>query len=52
MEKRTANVLEFKSMSEVVEEARAYISDRREGRQKSLKVSSSKINDCFMDGFD
>lgn len=52
MEKRSANVLAFKSMPEVVEEARIYIEDRKAGKQKSLRVGSRKVNETFMDGFD
>lgn len=47
-----ANTLRIKSMTEVVDEAKYYINERREGRQQSLKVVSEKINSTFMDGFD
>lgn len=52
MEKRSANTLGIKPMSTVVEEAKEYIQRRHEGKEKSLRVSSSAINETFMDGFD
>lgn len=52
MEKRSSRSLNVKGISEVSKEAREYIVERAEGREKSLKVASKKLNSCFMDGFD
>ncbi len=52
MEKGSFNGLAIKTISDVVEEARVYISDRKTGKEKSLRVSSKKVNSAFMDGFD
>lgn len=52
MEKISVNTLEIKSMSKVVEDTKKYIKDRKDGKQTSLKVSSSKVNSSFLNGFD
>lgn len=51
MEKKSNN-LEIKSMTVIAEQARQYIEDRKEGREKSLRVRSEKINRHIMNGFD
>lgn len=52
MERRSASTLGIKPMSLVVEEAKQYIKDRHEGKEKSLLTSSPRINETFMNGFD
>lgn len=52
MNEKSAKILQFRNISEVVEETREYIQDRRDGKQQSLRVKSKKVNDTFMDGFD
>lgn len=51
-EKKSANTLTIKPLSEVVIEAKRYIEKRRTGEEKSLKVGSSKVNNSLMGGFD
>ena len=50
MEKKSNN-LEIKSMTVIAEQARQYIEDRKEGREKSLRVRSEKINRHILDFF-
>lgn len=50
-EKESSN-LTIKSLSQVVEEAKEYIEKRRTGEERSLKVSSNKVNEAIMNGFD
>lgn len=52
MEKRSVSTLPIKNMSDVAEEARAYIQARYTGEEKSLLTSSPRINQAFMNGFD
>jgi predicted metal-dependent RNase len=49
---RGAHTLAIKPMSEVVEEAKSYIQRRHEGTERSLRTSSERINETFMQGFD
>lgn len=52
MAKRSFSNLQIKSITEVASEAETFIKDRRSGKEKSLKVSSAKVNSTFMNGFD
>lgn len=52
MENRGANTLTIKPMSTVIEETKEYVRRRKEGLEKSLKTSSTLVNETFMDGFD
>ena len=52
MNQKGANILQFRGISEVAEEARVFIENRRSGKEQSLKVKSKKINETFMNGFD
>ena len=51
-EKKSARTLQIRNIREVASETRIFIDNRRTGKEKSLKVRSSKVNNCFMDGFD
>ncbi len=51
-EKRSANTLAIKSLSDVVVEAKTYIERRRSGEEKSLKVGSKAVNSAIMGGLD
>lgn len=51
-EKVSAKTLPIKSIGEVVETTKTYIDNRRNGKEKSLKVGSEKINKTFLAGFD
>lgn len=51
-EKKSARTLQIRNIREVASETRIFIDNRRTGKEKSLKVKSSKVNNCFMDGFD
>jgi ABC-type lipoprotein export system ATPase subunit len=44
--------LEIKSINNVAKITKEYIIDRKNSKQKSLRVKSEKINSCFMNGFD
>lgn len=50
--KKSAKVLSIRSMKQITSETKSYIDGRKKGTIKSLKVSSSKINEAIMDGFD
>lgn len=52
MEKESFSKLSIKSISTIADEAKEYIGRRAAGLEKSLKVSSAKVNSVFMDGFD
>lgn len=52
MEKNSAKLLPIKAISEVVDDTRRYILNRKSGKEKSLKVKSNKVNKSFMNGFD
>lgn len=52
MGKTSFNGLQVKSISHVIDETKQFINDRKTGKEKSLKVSSNKINEAFMDGLD
>ena len=51
-EKKSANTLGIKSLSEVASEASKYIERRKNGEENSLKVGSKKINSAIMGGID
>ena len=44
--------LEIKSINNVAKITKEYIIDRKNSKQKSLRVKSEKVNSCFMNGFD
>ncbi|MFN9111574.1 MAG: DnaB-like helicase C-terminal domain-containing protein [Bacteroidota bacterium] len=44
--------LEIKSVKTVADNTKQYIIDRRNSKQRSLRVKSEKVNSCFMNGFD
>ena len=46
------NKLIIKSSAEVARETKTFIENRRNGREKSLKVRSNKVNKTFMNGID
>lgn len=52
MENKSFSSLTIRPISEVVDEAKVYIDKRRTGLEKSLKVSSNKVNNTFMGGLD
>lgn len=52
MEKSSLKILQIKHISEVAEDTKKYILNRRSGKEKSLRVSSQKMNKSLMDGFD
>lgn len=52
MESRSFKGLTVKSMKDVVEETKEYIGRRKRGEERSLRVSSDKVNNAFMGGFD
>ena len=51
-EKKSFNSLPIKPLKEVTEEAKLFISNRKEGIEKSLRLKSHKINSSFMGGLD
>ena len=52
LEKKSFNGLAIKQISDVVEEAKLFIRNRKEGIEKSLRLSSDKVNNHLMDGID
>lgn len=52
MEKKSFNGLTIKKLDQVVTETKEFINNRRFGIEKSLKLSSYKVNQAFMDGLD
>lgn len=52
MENRSYKSLPIKGIDEVAVETKKYIVARQSGTEKSLQVSSKKLNSCFMNGFD
>ena len=52
MAKKSYNKLPIKKANEIAEETKIFIKNRLEGKEKSLRVKSEKINKTFMNGFD
>lgn len=52
MERKSFNGLSIKPIGEVINEAKKFIQDRKEGKEPSLRLGSEKINSAFMDGLD
>ena len=52
MARESFSGLPIKSMATIAEEAKTYIDRRAKGLDKSLRVSSKKVNGVFMDGID
>lgn len=49
---KSFNGLTIKPISRVIEETTRFVRDRRDGKERSLKVGSEKFNAAFMDGID
>jgi predicted ATP-dependent serine protease len=52
MESKSSRGLTIKPIREVIDEAKDYIGKRKRGEERSLRVSSTKVNNAFMGGFD
>lgn len=52
LEKPSYSALQVKPIGEVVEETKIFVNKRKLGVEASLRVSSEKVNNLFMDGFD
>lgn len=52
MGNKSYNSLQIKVIDEIASEAKVFITDRRIGKEKSLKVASEKVNSTFMNGID